>query len=130
MGLATEYFDDGHSFFAIDPLSINPESLTDFLLFERYAHEKTIYRFRCLLVDSSSISKERLIELLSSWETIYIHKNQAQNYSEYVKNNLEFILKHEEIDAKNKTHTLVNMSIKVIILTINKSESFDLSGLL
>jgi HD-GYP domain-containing protein (c-di-GMP phosphodiesterase class II) len=113
-GFTTEYFDDGSSFFAIDPLSINPEALTDFSLFERYPHKKTQYRFRCLLKDSNSIPKERLMDLLRSWETIYIHKNQARNYREYVKSNLEFILKHEEIDVGKKTQTLINLSTEII----------------
>ncbi|MDY0220611.1 MAG: HD domain-containing phosphohydrolase [Desulfobacterium sp.] len=114
MGLTTEYFDDGSSFLAIDPLSINPDSLTDFSLFERYPHEKKQYRFRCLLVDSNSIPKERLMDLLRSWGTIYIHKNQARNYGRYVKNNLEFILKHEEINVGEKTQTLINLSTEII----------------
>jgi len=114
MELRTEYFDDGSSFFAIDPLSINPEYLTNFSLFERYNQKNGQYRFRCLLVDSSSIPRKRLIEVLHSWDTVYIHKNQNRNYKEYVKNNLEFILNHDDITVKKKTQTLVNQSTEVI----------------
>jgi len=114
MGLISEYFDDGSSFFAIDPLSINPENLTDFSLFERYVLSNGGYRFRCLLADTSSIPKERLIELLQSWDTIYIHKKQNPNYTEYVKKNLDFILSHRDIDVKKKTKTLVYVSTDVI----------------
>lgn len=121
MDLAPEYFDDGSSFFAVDPLSINPESLTDFYLFERYVLKNGQYRFRCLLSDSQSIPKERLIELLGSWDVIYIHRNQNLNYTQYVKKNLEFILNHEEIDVKKKTGTLISLATEVV------QESFALN---
>lgn len=114
MSLAAEYFDDGSSFRAIDPMSINPDYLTDFSLFERYVVKEGKYRFRCLLVDSSSIPRERLMQLLRSWETVYIHKNQDQNYQQYIKNNLEFILKHDDIDVKKKTDTLITVSTDVV----------------
>ncbi len=115
MDLAAEYFDDGSSFVAIDPLSINPKSLTDFSLFERYARKDGQYRFRCLLVDSKSIPRERLIKMLASWDVVYIHKNQNLNYTQYVKKNLEFILKHEDIDVKKKTGTLINLATEVVL---------------
>ena len=115
MDLAVEYFDDGSSFIAIDPLSINPKSLTDFSLFERYPRENGQYRFRCLLVDSKSIPRERLIKMLASWDVVYIHKNQNLNYTRYVKKNLEFILKHEDIDVKKKTGTLINLATEVVL---------------
>ncbi len=111
---AGEYFDDGSLFVPIDPLSINPDYLTDFALFERNETKDGKYRFRCLLKDSSSIPKQRLIGLLRAWDTVYIHKNQSQNYTEYVKNNLEFILKHDEIDNRKKTETLIQLSTEVV----------------
>ncbi|MBA3011578.1 MAG: HD domain-containing protein [Desulfobacula sp.] len=114
MEIQAEYFDDGSSFIAIDPVSINPGYLLDFSLFDRYLHKKGQYRFRCLLLDSRSIPKERLMELLRSWDQVYIHKNQNQNYTEYVKNNLEFILNHGEIDVRKKTQTLTTLSTQVI----------------
>ncbi len=114
MGLAEEYFDDGSSFLAIDPLSINPESLVDFSLFERHVRKNEQDRFRCLLVDSQAIPWERLLKLLSSWEVVYIHKKQNFNYTQYVKQNLEFILNHENIDVKKKTGTLINIATEVI----------------
>ncbi|MCP4022750.1 MAG: HD domain-containing protein [Desulfobacteraceae bacterium] len=113
-GVETEYFNDGSAFRAIDPLSINPDYLTDFSLFERYPMKKKQYRFRCLLVDSTSIPKERLIELLKAWKVVYIHKEQEQNYTAYIKENLEFILRHEDIDIKQKTNTLTELSTEVI----------------
>jgi HD-GYP domain-containing protein (c-di-GMP phosphodiesterase class II) len=112
--LAAEYFDDGSSFRAIEPLSINPESLTNFSLFERYPLKNGIYRFRCLLMDSKSIPKERQMDMLSSWDLVYLHKNQTASYNQYLKNNLEFFLKHEGIDVKNKTGTLINLATEVV----------------
>ncbi|MBU0970798.1 MAG: HD domain-containing protein [Proteobacteria bacterium] len=114
MDIQSEYFDDGSSFIAIDPVSINPAYLMDFSLFDRYLHKKGLYRFRCLLTDSRSIPQNRLMELLRSWDTVYIHKNQSPNYTEYVKNNLEFILNHGEIDVRKKTQTLTTLSTQVI----------------
>ncbi|MDD9301674.1 MAG: hypothetical protein HUK40_04720 [Desulfobacter sp.] len=107
MGLAAEYFDDGSSFVSIEPLSINPDSLTDFSLFERYPPKKGRYRFRCLLVDSLSIDKHRLMELLGKRKSVFIHKKEAKKYKAYIRENLEFILNHEAIDPKQKTDTLV-----------------------
>lgn len=114
VGLAAEYFDDGSSFRAIEPLSINPESLTDFSLFERHPLKNGKYRFRCLLVDSNSIPKARLMDILNSWDLVYIHKKQNANYRKYLKNNLDFILKHEKIDVKNKTGTLIDLATEVV----------------
>lgn len=110
MGLATEFFDDGSSFFAIDPLSINPDHLAAFSLFERYPMGKGEYRFRCLLTDTESVEKERLISLLASWDIIYIHKKEKSLYTDYVKNNLEFILNHGDIAPEKKTAALVEIS--------------------
>lgn len=114
MALAAEFFDDGSSFLAIDPMSINPEYLTNFSIYERYYIKEGKYRFRCLLVDTKSISQERLTQLLHSWETVYIHKKQSEDYIKYIKNNLEFILTHKEIDVKKKTSTLVHLSNDVV----------------
>jgi HD-GYP domain-containing protein (c-di-GMP phosphodiesterase class II) len=114
MGLAAEYYDDGSSFLAIDPLSINPDALTTFSLFERYPKTKGLFRFRCLLMDTHSIDKDRLLELLGNWEIIYIHKEEVQSYKAYVKDNLEFILNHEKILPKQKTDTLVALSTDVV----------------
>src|SRR6056297_727712 len=115
MDTAVEYFDDGGLFVPIDPLSINPDSLADFALFERNDTKKDgKYRFRCLLKDSSSIPRQRLMDLLRAWEIVYIHKKQRQKYTEYVRNNLEFILKHDEIDVKQKTDTLIKLSTEVV----------------
>jgi len=114
MDLAAEYFDDGSLFFAIDPLSINPVSLTAFSLFERYPGENGQYRFRCLLMDSSSIPREHLMKLLTSWDVVYIHNSQNLEYKQYLKKNLEFILNHEDIDAKRKTGVLISIATEVI----------------
>ncbi|MEH0019798.1 MAG: HD domain-containing phosphohydrolase [Desulfobacter sp.] len=114
MGLASEYFDDGSSFLTIDPLSINPDALANFSLFERYPHDNGMYRFRCLLMDTGSISRERLMELLENWETVYIHRRDARTYKSYIRENLEFILNHEEIHPQKKTDTLVALSTEVV----------------
>lgn len=114
MGLAPEYFDDGSAFFAVDPLSINPASLTDFSLFERYPPQNGVYRFRCLLVDTGAVEIARLKAMLENWDTVYIHKNEVQKYKEYVKDNLEFIFNHASIPAEKKTGILLRLSTDVI----------------
>jgi HD-GYP domain-containing protein (c-di-GMP phosphodiesterase class II) len=123
MAMVAEYFDDGSSFHAIDPLSINPEYLTTFSIFERNYIKKDKYRFRCLLVDSKSIPKDRLIQLLKTWDTVYIHKKQDKNYTEYLKNNLNFILSHDEIDVRKKTSTLIHLSTEVVTKSFEENFS-------
>ncbi len=113
-GLAPEYIDDGSSFFLVDPLSISPETLSNFVLFERFGKNGNTYKFRCLLTDSDALPRERLMALLRSWDDVYIHKRQQTAYKEYVRENLEYILDHDEIDIKKKTDTLVSLSTDVI----------------
>ncbi|HCY84065.1 MAG TPA: metal-dependent phosphohydrolase [Desulfobacteraceae bacterium] len=127
MGLASEYFDDGSSFLAIDPLSINPDALTNFSLFERYPPKNGIYRFRCLLMDTSSIDRARLLDLLKRWEQIFIHKDEARKYKAYIKDNLEFILNHDDIAPKQKTDTLITLSTDVVqdSFAVNFSSTAD-----
>jgi len=114
MGLASEYVDDGSSFFAVDPLSINPDSLADFALFERYPAKNGSYRFRCLLMDTRSVERSRLMEMIRKWDTVYIHKREAGHYREYVRENLEFILNHEDIQVERKTDALMDLSLNVV----------------
>jgi len=117
--LQTEYFNDGTAFHEIDPLSINPDHLTNFFIYEKLPYENDLYKFRCLLVNSSAIPKEKLVEMLRSWENIYIHEQQVKNYREYLKDNLAYILKHKDIDIVKKTDTLVSLSTEVL------KESFE-----
>ncbi|WP_022664464.1 HD-GYP domain-containing protein [Desulfospira joergensenii] len=126
MGAAPDYIDDGSSFFPIDPLSINPESLADFMLYERFDLDKGNFRFRCLLKDTADVPKERLIRLLQSWDVVYVHRRQRANYIKYAEDNLEFILKHEDIDEKKKSLTLINLSAEVVKETL--SVNFAVAG--
>lgn len=113
--LLNEYMDDGSSFFQINPLAINPDCLAEFSLFEKFAgRREKQYRYRCILFDTAAISKERLIKLLEHWETIYIHRSQKNIYDEYIKNNLEYILKHDGIDVTTKTSTFIDISTDLI----------------
>lgn len=114
MGMEPEYFDDGSSFFAVDPLSINPENLADLSLFERYPAQNGIFRFRCLLADTDVVGVERLKEMLGSWDTIYIHNAEAQDYQSYLRENLGFILNNDAISTSKKTSILVNLSTDAI----------------
>lgn len=109
-----EYFDDGAAFHEIDPLSINPDYLTNFSIYERKVYNDEVFRFICLLLDSRSIPKERLMDLLKFREKIYIHKQQLGIYQEYVKDNLAYILKHDGIDISKKTDTLISLSTEVV----------------
>ncbi|MCD4675822.1 MAG: HD domain-containing protein [Desulfobacula sp.] len=121
MDLQIEYFNDGTAFHEIDPLSINPECLTDFSIYEKQSYKDHQFKFRCLLVDTASMPKDRLSGLLRSWEKVYIHEKQVENYNEYLKNNLTYILTHDEIDIFKKTNTLVDLSIDVV------KESFEIN---
>ncbi|MCK5163718.1 MAG: HD domain-containing protein [Desulfobacula sp.] len=121
MDLQLEYFNDGTAFHEIDPLSINPEYLTDFSIYEKQSYKDHQFKFRCLLVDTASMPKDRLSGLLRSWGKVYIHEKQVKNYNEYLKNNLAYILKHDEIDILEKTNTLVDLSTNVV------KESFEIN---
>ncbi len=114
MDLKIEYFDDGTYFQAIDPLMINPEYLTNFSLFERFPSRNKQYRFRSLLTDMDSMSVEKLSSLLESWETVYVHKKHLRYYTDHIKDNLDYILKHETIDIKKKTQAFASVFINVI----------------
>ncbi|MBU2631118.1 MAG: HD domain-containing protein [Proteobacteria bacterium] len=114
MDLQIEYFNDGTAFHEIDPLFINPEYLTDFSIYEKQRYQDHQFKFRCLLVDASSMPKEKLMTLLRSWQKVYIHEKQVINYNEYLKKNLAYFLNHDEIDISKKTTTLIDLSTKVV----------------
>ncbi|MCK5100383.1 MAG: metal-dependent phosphohydrolase, partial [Desulfobacteraceae bacterium] len=95
-------------------MTINPDYLTDFFIFERYPSKDNNYRFRCLLTDKKSIAIEKLILLLRSWETVYIHKNQLDAYKEHIKDNLEYILKNDSLDVRKKTEIFTQLSTNTI----------------
>jgi len=114
LNLQNEYYNNGTDFQEIDPLSINPDYLTDFSIYEKHRYKDHQYEFRCLLFDSSSIPKERLIELLRFRKKVYIHKEQVINYHQYLKDNLAYILNHKEIDISKKTDTLISLSTEVV----------------
>ncbi|MCG8568391.1 MAG: HD domain-containing protein [Desulfobacterales bacterium] len=107
MALATEYFNDGSLFFVIDPKSIDPDHLAGFALYERQPHRGNQYRFRCLLKDTRSIPRDRLVRLLHSWDRVYMHTAQRRAYRDYVKENLEFILNHDQVAPGHKSRALV-----------------------
>jgi len=131
MGMASEYFDNGSSFFAISPLSINPAFLTNFALFERYPHKAGTFRFRCLLKDTRDVESSRLMALIENWETVYIHKREAETYKAYIRDNIEFIMNHEAISEEQKTNTLVALSSEVIkdAFSLNFSSKADMDHL-
>lgn len=115
MDLKIEYFDDGTSFQAIDPLMLNPEYLTNFSIFERFPKKDKNYRFRCLIVDKKALTVNKLSALLQSWETVYVHKEQLQYYQNHIRDNLEYILKHDVIDVKKKTQVFTKFAADIII---------------
>lgn len=114
MDLLMEYINDGSGFRRIDPLSINPGNLTEFSIYEKQRLSDKKYRFRCLLADPGEMEKERLFQLLHSWDDIYIHKRHVKKYQQYAKKNLAYILNHEGIDVSNKTDTLIDLSTDVV----------------
>ncbi|MFO8087318.1 MAG: HD domain-containing protein [Bacteroidales bacterium] len=114
MNLKIEYYDDGSSFQAIDPLMLNPEYLNNFSIFERFPQKGNKFRFRCLIVDMESMPVEKLASILRSWETIYLHKEHMKYYNEHIKDNLEYILKHDGIDIKKKTSIFTEVTTDVI----------------
>ena len=132
MALASEYIDDGGSFFSVDPLSINPDSQADFALFERYPAKNGNYRYRCLLMDTRSVEKSRLMAMIRKWDTVYIHKKEAGHYREYVRENLEFILNQEDIDEEKKVDVLMDLSLGVVeaAFAMNFSQRADIEKII
>ncbi len=124
MDLQIEYFNNGAAFHEIDPLLINPDCLMDFSIYEKRQYMDNQYKFRCLLVDSSSIPKDRLKELLRSWGKVYIHEQQLKKYHQYIRNNLAYILKHDEIDIGKKTDALISLSTEVVKETFESNLLF------
>ncbi len=114
MTLAAEYVNDGRLFFAIDPKSIDPDHLAGFALYERRRYTDDLFRFRCLLKDACSVPRERLIRMLNAWELVYIHQEQRALYRTYIRENLTYILNHDQIGPGQKSASLVASSADVI----------------
>ena len=111
MSLHLEYINDGTAFREIEPMSINPESLASFSIYERLPLKENEYKFRILLTDPTTISKQKLLKLLKFWDKIYIHESQFRIFNRYLKNNIAYILQHDDIDTAKKTDALVNICI-------------------
>lgn len=114
MELRTEYTDDGSSFSAVDPATLSPQSLTDITVFEKYPAPKGPYRFRCLITDAASMPRERLKDLLQSWDTVYIHKRQLTRYEAHLRDNLAYILKQDTIDIRKKAAVFTRVSTEAV----------------
>lgn len=109
MSLHLEYINDGTAFLEIEPLTINPESLTSFSIYDRLPLKENKYKFRILLADPTTVSKQKLLKLLKSWGMVYIHESQIKIFNRYLKNNIAYVLKHADIDPAKKTDALVNI---------------------
>ncbi len=114
MDLKSEYVDDGSSFQEIDPLLLNPEYLTNFSIFEKYPHIDKKFRFRCLIADAKSMPVDKLIRMLQSWDTVYVHKKQIKAYEEHIKTNIGYILNHRSININKKTTVYIKVSTSMI----------------
>ena len=114
LNLQPEYLDSGESFFRINPLTINPDYLPDLFLYERYPKKDRKYRFRCLLTDGRSMPSLKVRELLRSWEVVYLHKKQHTHYRQHVTDNLAYILKHPDLNVKEKAKIFSEASTPVI----------------
>ena len=62
LSLHLEYINDGTAFREIDPMTINPESLTSFSIYERLPLKENQYKFRILLTDPTTIPKQKLLK--------------------------------------------------------------------
>jgi len=109
LSLHLEYINDGTAFREIDPMTINPESLTSFSIYERLPLKENQYKFRILLTDPTTIPKQKLLKLLMFWDKVYIHKSQLRIFNRCLKNNIAYILNHDDIDTAKKTDALVTI---------------------
>ncbi len=116
MDIDGEIVDDGSSFTGIVPTFITPINLARFHLYEKLelSGEKGVYRFRCLLKDASSIPESTLLRMLSSWECIYIHKQEMGDYEQYLKDNLHIILANDSIDMETRSLLFTEICSDVI----------------
>ncbi len=114
MELKAEHYDDGSSFLAIDPMALNPEYLNRFSIYERSHKIENHFRFRCLINDTDSIPAGKLARLLESWEVVYIHERQLKDYEEHIKENLDYILKRDNLDIKRKTRAYIKGTSRII----------------
>ena len=117
MKLDPEYIDDGSSFVKISPHSLQPEHFTEFSIFARYEmgqENKKKFIYRCLLVGGQSIPRKKLMEILQSWENVYIHRAEREHFKEYVRTNLHLILNNEDIAIEKRAQTFSSFSSEVI----------------
>ena len=111
-----EIVDDGSSFIAIVPTFIASNYLSHFHLYEKLeiSGEKDLYRFRCLLQETTSIPETTLVRMLRSWDCLYIHKNEMEDYDRYLKRNLHIILMNESIDMDKRALLFTEICSEVI----------------
>jgi HD-GYP domain-containing protein (c-di-GMP phosphodiesterase class II) len=126
MDTGDEYVDDGSNFIGIVPTFITPNNLTRFHLYEKLelSGEKGVYRFRCLLKDTTSIPESTLLRMLSSWECIYIHKQEMGDYEQYLKDNLHIILANDSIDMETRSLLFTDLCSDVILGVLKANFGF------
>jgi len=121
-----EIFDDETNFIEIVPAFLTPSSLTRFHLYEKlqFSGKKGIFRFRCLLNDMGSIPETTLVRILSSWESLFIHKKEMGDYENYLKDNLHFILANKSVDIKKRAQLFTDICSDVIEVVLKENFGF------
>jgi len=97
-------------FFPINIKKINPNSIIKFDLYIKTGPKFILYKNRHI-----KITTEDIVRLLDNMvETLYIHKKDKKNYRNYLEENLEEMLKSEQIPIQRKAEALHESAINVI----------------
>jgi HD-GYP domain-containing protein (c-di-GMP phosphodiesterase class II) len=97
-------------FFPINITKLNPNSIIQFDLYIKTGQKFILYKNRHLKISQEDI--ERLID--NAVDTLFIHKKDKKNFRNYLEDNLETLLKSEEIPLQRKAEALHESAINVI----------------
>jgi putative nucleotidyltransferase with HDIG domain len=97
-------------FFPISIKKINPNSIIRFDLYIKVNNKFILYKHRNFKIPPDDLN--RLLD--SSVETVYVHKNDKKNYRNYLEDNLESLLKSEDVPILRKAEALHESAINVI----------------
>ena len=98
------------SFFSINITKLNPNSIIRFDLYLKTGQKFILYKNRHLKITAEDIA--RLID--NAVETLYIHKKDMKDFRNYLEENLEMLLKSEDVPIQRKAEALHESTVNVI----------------
>jgi putative nucleotidyltransferase with HDIG domain len=97
-------------FFPISIKKINPNSVIKFDLYIKTGKKFILYKHRNLKITPDDL--ERLLDTAAA--TLFVHKKDKKNYRGYLEENLESLLKSEDVPDRRKAEALHESAINVI----------------